>query len=256
MLRSLSYYTKAIHFLFSKGLGWFMVFPIIITILVFIGGFSLTNWATDAVYAILNDWVGEMSWLPDWASWIRDAIYWLVWLILRVMLYFVLAFVGGSIILLLMAPILTWLSEKVAAKMGKDVPEFNLVQFMRDLTRAAGLAIKNGVIQLGLSIGCFILGFVPVIGLAAPFLLFGINAYFYGYNFMDYTLERRKLSARESNSFVWTNRFQSIGLGSPYALWILVPVIGPVTYGFVAVFATVAATLSLEDQPTGDVAHL
>lgn len=246
MLKALKSYRTAFLFLFDKKLGWFLLFPLLLTVLVFYGGFSLTSWATKTISDTLDIWIGTIDWLPDWASVIQDVLYFLLWLILRIILYFVFAFFGGTIILLLMAPILTWLSEKVAEHMGLDVPAFSITQFMRDLTRAAALAIRNGVIQLGLSVLCFIIGFIPVVGVASPFLLFVFNAYFYGYNFMDYSLERRRFTVRDSNRYVWKHRFTTLSIGSPFALWMLIPFFGPMSAGFVAIFATVAATMETE----------
>ena len=98
--------------------------------------------------------------------------------------------------------------------MGAIVPPFSIDRFFHDLSRAAGLAIKNGGVQLILTVTCFIIGFIPLIGLASPILIFTISAYFFGYNFMDYTLERKGLSVKESNRFVWEKKFKTMGIGS------------------------------------------
>ncbi len=247
-MSALQAYRRSLSFLGKHQLRWFLWFPFIITLLVLVGGFSLTSWATEGVSTWIEGWLSNQSWIPEWMSFLADVVYWILWLILRILLYFAFAFIGGSIILLLMAPILTWLSEKVAMALGKPTPPFSITQFTRDLTRAMGLALKNGFFQLILTILCFLIGFIPVVGVASPFLLFIINAYFYGYNFMDYSLERKRLTIAESNAFVWKKRQTTVVLGTPFALWMLVPFIGPMTAGFVAIFATVAATLKLEEE--------
>jgi len=246
MLKALSAYRQSLGFLFKHKLGWFLWFPIIITVLVFSGGFGLTSWATKSISDTIDIWLESIDWLPEWMSVLQGIIYWILWIVMRIILYFIFAFFGGTVILLMMAPILTWLSEKVAEKMEKEVPVFSITQFTRDLTRAAGLAIKNGVIQLALSFGCFLLGFIPLVGAVAPFLLFLINAYYYGYNFIDYSLERKRYSVKDSNRFVWKHKSTTMSIGSPFALWMLIPFIGPMTAGFVAIFATVAATIEME----------
>ncbi len=239
-------YRSSFGFLKQHHLMWFLWFPLIITFLVFFGGFSLTSWATENISGLLRDALQNITWLPEWAGFVNDLLYWLLWIILRVLLYFTFAFVGGSVILLLMAPVLTWLSERVGEALGNKSVAFSITQFTRDLTRAAALALRNGFYQIVLSVLCFGIGFIPIIGAAAPFILFAVNAYFYGYNFMDYSLERKQFSARESNRFVWKNKFSSLTLGAPFAFWNLIPFIGPMTSGFVAVFATVAATIEVE----------
>ncbi len=246
MLSAFKAYLSSFRFLKKHGLTWFLWFPLIITLLVFFGGFTLTAWATEIFSSLLNDLLKDASWLPEWAGFINGVVYWVLWIILRILLYFVFAFIGGSIILLMMSPILTWLSERVGQELGDEIVDFSFAQFIRDLTRAAGLALTNGFYQLLLAILCVGIGFIPVIGLAAPFILFGVNAYFYGYNFVDYALERKQLSVRQSRLFVWKNKFSSLSLGAPFALWNLIPFIGPMTSGFIAVFATVVGTIEVE----------
>ena len=152
-----------------------------------------------------------------------------------------------------MSPVLTILSEKIAVALGKQVPKFSIDQFTIDLIRAAGLALKNGAIQFGLTLLCLLIGFIPVVGIVAPFLLFAINAYFFGYNFMDYTLERYQFSISQSNRFVFTKKVQASALGAPFTAWLLIPFIGSITSGFMAVVATVAATLYLEESRNSEL---
>ncbi|MEQ9187472.1 MAG: EI24 domain-containing protein [Cryomorphaceae bacterium] len=249
-MKALSAYRQAIQFLFHQRLGWFLWFPTLITMLVFYGGLSLTSWATKSISDTIDIWVTTIDWLPEWADVLQDILYWLLWIVMRIILYFVFAFFGGSIILLLMAPVLTWLSETVAARMEKSVPAFHLTRFIKDLLRAAGLALRNGFIQLSLSVVCIALGFIPLIGAFVPLLLFLINGYFYGYNFMDYSLERKHRSVSESSRFVWKHRFHTMGIGAPFALWMLIPFIGPMTAGYISLFSTVAATLEVERLDT------
>ena len=143
MLSAFKAYLSSFRFLKKHGLTWFLWFPLIITLLVFFGGFTLTAWATEIFSSLLNDLLKDASWLPEWAGFINGVVYWVLWIILRILLYFVFAFIGGSIILLMMSPILTWLSERVGQELGDEIVDFSFAQFIRDLTRAAGLALTN-----------------------------------------------------------------------------------------------------------------
>lgn len=246
MFDSIKLHFKAFAFLRKEGLSWLLWFPFLVTILVIVGGFSITSWVTESISALLQNWLDSIDWLSDWSGFIGTAIYWLLWIVLRIALYFLLAFVGGSIILLLMSPILTYVSEKVSAALGAKGATFSITQFFSDLTRAIGVSLRNGLIQVGIALLCFVIGFIPVIGVASPFLLFAASSYFYGYSFLDYSLERQQISVSESNRLAWKHRFVTTGLGAPFALWMLIPFIGPMTSGFVALLATVAATIKFE----------
>ncbi|GAB5538661.1 MAG: EI24 domain-containing protein [Salibacteraceae bacterium] len=250
MLKSIQAYFKSYALLKQHGLRWLLWFPTIITVGVFYGGIELTSWATDAATASLRSWIDGIEWLGNWQSTLGSIIYWLLWIVLRIMLYFVFTFVGGSVILILMTPVLTYASEAVAQKMGNEVPPFILSRFFADIARAVGIALKNGLIQLLLTLVCFAIGFIPIVGFAAPVIMFLINAYYYGFSLMDYSMERKALTVNQSASFVWKNRLMSLGIGTPFALWVLIPFIGPMTSGFMALFGTIAATERLEGSPT------
>jgi CysZ protein len=248
MIESIRAYFKSLSFMRQNGLMWLFCFPIIITALVLYGGIEITSMATDAITSYIKDWIESIEWFGDHSATIGTILYWIIWIILRIALYFFMAFVGGSVILLLMSPLLTYASELVAEKLGAVIPPFSIERFLNDLARAAWLAIKNGVIQFGLTLACILIGFIPFAGLVSPVLMFVIGAYFFGYNFIDYSLERKGLTASDSGSFVWKNKFKTIGIGAPFALWMLIPFIGPITSGFVALIATVASTISLESE--------
>jgi CysZ protein len=250
MAKAFQAYIASFRFLKQNGLLWLLWFPLIVTALVIYCGLSLTSWATDFLSMGLTNWMESIDWLNDLSGIIGKILYALLWIILRIMLYFIMTFVGGSIILLIMSPLLTIVSENVATAVGANVPDFKISVFFRDLWRAIKLALKNGLIQLILTIGCFALGFVPIAGFAAPFLMFFINAYFYGFSFMDYSLERMHISASESGKFVWSKKWKTIGIGMPFTAWMLIPFFGPMTSGFMALFATVSATLALEKPVT------
>lgn len=246
MFSSIKSHIDALPFIFKNGLAKYFLYALCITVFVFAGGAIGVSYLADWLNNQLAELLDHYHWLPDWAAWLQSLFYWIFWIIIRVTLYFVMAFIGGSLILLLMSPILTLLSDAVAVRLGNQKVDFSFTQFIRDFARAAGLALKNGVIQIILSILCFFIGLIPMVGIVAPFLLFTLNAYFFGFNFIDYSLERKRLTATESTCFIWKNKVKTIILGTPFALWLLIPFIGSLTSGFIAVISTVAATIDIE----------
>ena len=250
MFKGFRAYGKSISFLNNHGLSWVWFFPLIVTALVIIGGFELTSWATDALNVLLKDFLDGQTWLGDWQSTIGTILYWIIWLVLRILLYFAMAFIGGSIIILIMTPVLAYVSEKVAEKLGVDVPAFSLSRFFQEIIRGLGIALKNGTIQILLTIICFGIGFIPVIGFLSPFLMIVINAYYYGFSLIDYSLERRAMSVGDSSTYAFERKFTTTGIGLPFALWMLIPFIGPMTSGFVVLLGTVAATIAVESEST------
>ena len=61
-----------------------------------------------------------------------------------------------------------------------------------------------------------------------------------GYGLMDFPLEHRGLSVKQSDDFVRRHRPLSTGLGAGYLLLMMIPIVG---WMFAPTFGTVAGTL-------------
>jgi CysZ protein len=108
-------------------------------------------------------------------------------------------------------------------------------------------------IQLAFSIVFFVISLVPIFGwIISIFGNFLLSSYFYGFAFMDYSNERKKLSIKESILFIRKNKGFASGVGSLFSLCFFIPVIGGIMASFLAVICVVNATLGIEeiDQKT------
>ncbi len=128
-------YFNAIGFIFSKGLWWAFVVPIILNVLVFIVGFSFIG----SVTKDFQDWIIGLIGIKDadffLSEFLTGFIGVVIWLFLKVMFFFVFAYWGGYITLIILSPLFAYLSERTEEIIsGKKYP-FNPAQFMRDIVR-------------------------------------------------------------------------------------------------------------------------
>lgn len=242
-----SAYGKALGIIFSQGLWWFFLFPFILNAVLLMAGFSFAS----ALAEPAREWILEATGLDSsgffLSEYLRGFILVLVIIILKILFFFLFAMLGGYITLILLSPVLAYLSERTERILtGRSYP-FNPVQFVRDLVRSFILSLRNMFFQMAAAILLFITGFIPVIGLASPFLLFAVSAHFYGFSFMDYSLERKKFSMEKSVHFVNSNKGLAFAIGSPYLFLLLVPYVGVFLAGFGAIVSTVAATITAEE---------
>lgn len=241
----LSSYSKAVHFIFRHKLGWFFIIPIILNIILFLIGYNFISELTEQAVTLF-----KIAWEPEnWeffgADFLAGTVNFFIWLVLRLFFFLIFAFIGGYIILILMSPVLAYLSEKTEKiVLGTEVP-FSFLQLFKDMWRGIVLAIRNFLIEVGAMILLFFLSFVPMVGLISTPLLFLISSYFYGFSFLDYTCERRKLKVKDSIHFVRRNKGLAIANGALFALALLIPIIGVSLSGFLAIISTVAATLAV-----------
>ena len=197
---------EAIGFVFSKGLWWAFIFPVLFNILLFWGGKELVDLGNDK----LQTWILGLVNLDSTNTWYMTALHGVVtgfiWIILKILLFSIFTYFGGYIILIFMSPIFAALSEKTEKTLTGNTYPFNGEQWMRDMVRGILLVVRNIFLELAIIIIVFLLSFIPVFGwffaIFSTVILFFVSAYFYGFSYMDYTLERKKLSVRQSVKFV------------------------------------------------------
>lgn len=147
-----------------------------------------------------------------------------------------------------MSPVFSYLSERTEKiKTGVDY-SFSLRQLVKDVLRGVIIAVRNFSIEIILTLLMFILSFIPIIGWFAAIMLFFISAYFYGFSFMDYALERKKLNLRQSVQFMRENKGIVIANGFVFSLCLIIPFCGVSFSSFAAVISVVAGTLAISEM--------
>ena len=235
---AISQHGKAISFIRKNGLSWTFLIPIaLFLILLTVGLYSIGELTDYLTMKILYNYVYD------------GFVSSLLLILFRILFFIVVGMWGGYVIVIVMSPFLAYLSEKTEKIItGNDYP-FNLRQFVSDVIRGILLALRNFCMEMLIGFVFFICSFFTA-AMAAPFvsvILFLVSAYFYGFSFIDYTNERRKLSVSESVRYVRQRKAMSCGHGFVFALLLYVPVLGVALSSFYAIIATVAATIHVLD---------
>ncbi|MBI5541915.1 MAG: EI24 domain-containing protein [Bacteroidia bacterium] len=241
---------QAIGFVFSKGLWWAFIFPIIFNILLFWGGKSLAELTTDKLEA----WLLGLTQLADASSWytsiLKGAVTGFVWIAIKILFFSVFTYLGGYIVLIFMSPIFAFLSEKTEKITTGKTYSFSGEQWMRDLVRGILITLRNLFYEIAIMLLIFIASFIPVVGwliaLLSTVLLILVSAYFYGFSFMDYSMERKKLTIRQSVKFVRRHKGIAVANGLIFALAMMIPFCGVLISPFISIFSAVGATLAIQ----------
>jgi CysZ protein len=231
-------YFEAHQFIKRNGLFKLFLLPVMLNILLFSLMMWLgITWASSAVNA-LYQWMAIET--ADWNTfnWVKDIIYWTLAIVFNLMVLVVYLATFRYLMLILIAPIIAYVSEKTEAlATGKSYP-FSLAQLLKDTWRGMKIAGCNGITELLLTILLLLLGFIPIIGWVTPVLLFMVQSYFYGFSMMDYYFERQRLNANESRKLLYQNKWVAIGNGSffngvLYAITLLTAAL-PIVLAFLA----------------------
>jgi CysZ protein len=247
-------YGTAFNIIVNNNLWSYFLFPVIIFILLFIGGTAIIEQVTDLLHKTVMGWLNLPVPGTKEEKIFTGFLDFFVNISLKIIFFIVYSTIIKYLILIFLSPVLALLSERVDEIITGKKYEFSLVQLLKDALRGSMIALRNMFIQLGLVICCFILMMIPVIGWFAPFFLAIINYYFYGFTFLDYTSERYRLSVSESTDFVRRNKGLAIGNGFIFAILFAIPWLGVIIAPILAVVAaTVVATEphTLQDQKHG-----
>ena len=243
-------YKKAFVYLLNNRLMYFLIFPIVfnffLSSLVFYFLEIASDYLHDQVLFLANSILGTIILKGGVIS---KVISISLWIFSKIFFLFLFLMFSGYITIIILSPIFTFLSEKIAAiKTGYNY-SFNLLQFFKDIFRAGVIAIRNIFIQFILMLLFVLLGFIPLIGWAIS--IFGnliVTSYFYGFSFMDFSNERNKLSIKESVNFIRKNGGIPIGIGLVFYCCLLIPIIGSFLASLLSIISLTAATLSVEEM--------
>jgi CysZ protein len=204
---SIRAYKKSWNFVIEQKLWWYFFIPIILFVGIYYLGFTFQN-LENTTTANPNDGFFETTWIT-----FKKVVFGL-------MALFIFNFMR-YIIIILMSPLLSIVSEKVEQVLTGNIYKFNLDQLIKDVKRSINLSIRNMIWELGIILIIYISSYILLLSLGLteylnyvtfPLTMF-VGFYYYGFGFMDYINERRRLNIEESVIFVRKNKGFAVGLG-------------------------------------------
>lgn len=203
-------YGKAFRFVKEHKLYWYILIPAVFMIGIYKIGESIQQRTYESNATNMN-----------------EIIWFMIHLLLEISLALLLMKFAKYLVVIILSPLLAHLSEKTERIItGKTYP-FNFTQFLKDVRRGIRIAIRNMMWEYFFFLIIFLVSFL---GWENPkeapifYLTFVIGFFYYGFSFIDYVNERRKLNIDESIIFIRQHRGLAIAIGSVYSFLILVPV--------------------------------
>jgi len=203
-------------FLIEHKLLLYFIFPLIL----FIGVFLLGNYFQDIEANINSD--------LETGSEQIETVNLIIWVSLKMLffdaLYIIFTQFTLYIVVVLLSPILTILSQKIETLLTGNKYPFSFKNLIHDIKRGAVIALRN-LVWYYIFVGIF-LGIISLFDLSAKsFIIFAIpfivGFYYYGFSFIDYVNERRRLNIQQSVYFVSKHKGLAIAIGSVYSILFL-----------------------------------
>ncbi len=190
------------------------------------------EWMVGALLAVdLPDFFQGI--LPWFVGWMGRIAAWLCSLLL-------VGVIGGSLILLLLSPLLSHVADNAWVTAGRPRPSDSFKDVAMSVMRGIAVAVRCLFLQLFCAVLVLLFYLLPFIGFLAPVLSLLVASFFYGQSLMDYAVERAEqngvILAGKSGAFPFNNIGLTVGVGFLFALVTLIPFVG----GYLALFVAPA----------------
>ena len=198
----------------------------------------------DFVSANLTGLLEDFFHIGEYHSFLYLLIRILIWFC-TILFYYL---IYKSLLLIILSPVLGYVSERVETHLTGKKYSFTMKDNFRFIIRSIDIGFRSFVKQL---IGTFVimlLGFIFPVNLSIPALIFIMQGYFTGFSFMDYTLERYNLNAKDSLEFLKKQRVCSVVAGSIFTILFFIPVLGIFIAPLVTCVAVTKITVELLNE--------
>jgi len=224
---------KAFSILFEKGLWYYIFYPLIIWIALWIasiyGFMSLASYISKWLSGYVN--AESIPQTGHWLSFARPLLVGKISFIITILLRVIFWLISGTFIkyalLIALSPVFALLSEKADEKLtGANFP-FNLKQLLKDIFRGIAISLRNMFLEYFFIFSCFLINlfFPPSFFITTPFL-FILGWYYIGFALLDYNCERYKFGVLKSIKFIKQNWGTAIGIGFVYSIFMYIPLLG------------------------------
>jgi len=239
-LNGIGYYAKAHQVILKHRLWPYMMIPGILSLLYVLVWVIVGSIYFPDISTYITD-----NWLPNFMKGgitqiLTSMLLWIFLILIGYLTY-------KPVIMILFLPVLGYLSEiteKVVYQ--QPIPDFDVKELIRLGIRGLYLNLRNLARAILFSILAWLLIIIPIIGgVVSPIIIALIQFYYDGFGLMDYTMERRGLSAAESIRFIKANRGKVMGVGSGFMLMMVIPFLG---WFAAPSYGTVAATLAAAES--------
>jgi CysZ protein len=211
------YLREGLKLVLSPGLRLFVLLPLAINLVLFVGLIYLAGHQ-------FSLWVDTlMPSLPEWLSFLSYILWPLFVVLVALMVFFTFTMLANIIA----APFNGFLAEKVevVVRGTDDFPAFSWGELIAMIPRTLAREMRKLGYFLPRAIGLFILSFIPVVNIvAAPlWLLFGV--WMMAIQYIDYPADNHKLGWNEMLAWLRQKRWQSMSFGGIVYLVLLIPVV-------------------------------
>ena len=174
----------------------------------------------------IGEQLAQNRFLPEMKT-MNDIIWYIFYVMVELSIALLLMKFAKYLVVILLSPLLAHLSQKCERIVTGNKYPFSFSQLWEDVKRGLRIAMRNIMWEYFFFL---IIYFIAVLGWESAqsspvfYLTFIIGFFYYGFSFIDYVNERRRLNIGESILFVRRHRGLAVAIGLVYSFLILMPV--------------------------------
>jgi CysZ protein len=216
----LSYFIDGFVLITKPGLRRFVVIPLLINTLLFIGLFFLSHHFIEQ----FNVWFAQH--LPKWLQWLSTVL----WLLFFISFFMTIVYTFVIVANIVSAPFNSFLAEKVEYYLTGHIAEGrSLYENLKDIPRIVGRQIAIIAYYIPRALLVMILFFVPIIQTLAPILAFLFHAWFMSLIYFDYPTDNHRVALKEVKVWMRQQHWLTLGFGMGVLISSMIPIINCLT---------------------------
>ncbi|MDF3936599.1 sulfate transporter CysZ [Pseudomonas citronellolis] len=211
------YLGEGLKLMMRPGLRLFVLLPLTINVLLFVGLIAFA----------VNQFEHWVAWLmPSLPHWLNFLEY-ILWPLFVVLVLLILFFGFSLVANLIASPFNGFLAEKVEVVVrGKDdFPAFSWSELAAMVPRTVARELRKLGYFLPRAIGLFILSLIPGVNLIATPLWLVFGVWMMAVQYIDYPADNHKLGWHEMLAWLRSKRWSCMGFGGVTYLALLIPVV-------------------------------
>jgi CysZ protein len=213
-LSGLQYLLAGFSLITEPGLRRYVLAPLIINFLFFIGlFFALIHFVDE-----FNRWF--INHVPSWLQWL-SGIVWLLFLAA-----FILVFIYAFVVManVVAAPFNSVLSEKVELFLtGKLPPQKSILDNIKGLPHVLWRQLMMMAYFVPRAVVLLLLFFIPVINAFSMVAWFLFSAWYMAMQYVDYPTDNHQISFRDVRRFLGQRKGSALSLGSCILVGMMIP---------------------------------
>ncbi|WP_111415162.1 sulfate transporter CysZ [Billgrantia lactosivorans] len=237
MLDAFTALNRGTRLVYRRGLRRYVYAPIAV---------NLAVYAAMLYYVVtrFGGWLGAwMAMVPAWLGWLE----WLIWPLFVASLVLIVFFSFTLVTHLIAAPFYGFLAAKVEVAATGRPPLDD-----RGLARTAVDALGRELVKLGYilprALALFVLSWVPVLNVVAPFLWAAFSAWIMAITYLDYPMDNNKVSFADMRRRLSSHAWQTLTFGG----WVTLITWIPLANLFLLPGAVAAAVLMWDRHYRGE----